>query len=61
MIAKSLFLIFIFLAMHTKQQQQQSRVGFAYAPYPDVIKCGNHFYYLSIANPALSKFNAFTG
>ena len=39
----------------------QNRLGFAYTPYPDAIRCGNYFYYLMTTSPILSKFNAFTG
>ena len=26
--------------------------------YPDVIKCGNHFYYIGFSTPALSRYYA---
>ena len=40
---------------------QQSKVGFAYSPNPDAIRCGNYFYYLTLSTKSLSKYNANTG
>lgn len=57
MLTRLLLLVCLFLSF--SHMQQPTKVGFAYTPNPDVIKCGNYFYYLMLTSPTLSKFNAF--
>ena len=52
-----LLLLFLFAATN----QQANKIGFAYVPNPDVIRCGNYFYYLMKTSSGTSVYNAFTG
>ena len=58
MLGKKSLLLVLLLVLRV---QQQARVGYAYSTNPDVIKCGDHFYYLMTTSSSTSKFNAMSG
>lgn len=58
MIAKNAYLFILILAGITKNLSS-SRVGFAYSPLPDVIRCGGGFLYLLKSTPTLSTYTTF--
>ena len=57
MLTKSLLLIFLLTAF----AKLQERVGYAHGNDPDVIKCGQVYYYLLKSTHCLSTYYAFSG
>ena len=58
MLSKYLLLL-IFLIAATSLQE--NKIGFAYSPNPDALRCGNYFYYLMKTSDGTSVYSAHTG